>query len=221
MPNFEMIEAKKNQLIRKALGGALIVGTFADTSEIATLTDAAGELQALPSGYIDGGLMTDEGIRFARAIENSDITSWGRTEPTRSDISSDVETAQVDFQETSKITISLFTGADPAGMVPDATTGELIIDKPKLPPKRYYRLLSLAVDLHEAGEIYVGKFMPRVEVTEFADQAYAKGDAAIQWGMTFAARVDETLGYSVRHFFAGPGWKAQLIDAGFPPPTGV
>lgn len=215
MPNYAGLAEKQDQLVRKALAGSLFVAPLSATAITDLTTTSAATLAALPTGYEDGGLTTDEGVRFSRTVETSDITSWGRVEPTRSDIDSDFTTFQVDFQELKKLTIGLYTGADMSTVVPDATTGEIQIPKPARPTSRYYRLLALAVDENEAGEIYVARFFPRVRVTDWAEQAWAKGDSAINWGMTFQAYVDETLGYSENPIFGGPGWVSQLVAMGF------
>lgn len=215
MATFAELSEKQNELIRKALDASMFVAPFS-ADPITDLTTGAGaSLAPLPTGYVDGGLMTDEGIRFGREVESSDITSMGRVEPTRSDIESDVGTAQVDFQELNITTIGLYTGADMSAVVPDPTTGEIKIPKPARPTVRYYRMLSLAVDEIEEGEIYIGKFYPRTRVTSYAEQAWAKGDTAINWGMTFQTYVDEALGYSELPIFGGPGWRALLSKMGF------
>jgi hypothetical protein len=223
MPNYAGLAKKKQELVRKALDGSLFTAP-ADAPAIASLTTYTAatttapeviELTPLPAGYVDGGLTTDEGLRFARAVETSETTSWGRVEPTRSDTNSDVTTLAVDFQELSKFTLSLYTGAALASLVPVADSKELRIPKPARPTARYYRLLALAVDDTDAGEIYVAKFFPRAKTTEFSDQAFAKGDDAINWGMTFTAYVDDALGYSQNDMFGGPGWKALITEMGF------
>mgnify|MGYP006208388529 CR=1 FL=1 len=214
MANFAALATKQNELIRKALDASMFVAPFS-ADAIVDLTGSDSTLAALPTGYVDGGLMTDEGIRFGREVESSDITSMGRVEPTRSDVESDVGTMQVDFQELNVTTIGLYTGADMSTITPDPVTGEIQIPKPARPTVRYYRLLALAVDEIEEGEIYVAKFFPRARITSWAEQAWQKGDTAIQWGMTFQAYVDEALGYSEMPIFGGPGWQAQLAAMGF------
>lgn len=214
MPNYAGLAKKKQELVRKALDGSLFVAD-ADADPITTLTGADSTLTALPTGYADGGLTTDAGLRFGRSVEKSNVTSFGRNEPTRSDTTSDTATVQVDFQETSLTTISLYTGVARSALVP-AANGEVQIKKPARPTTRYYRLLALAVDDGDDGEIYVARFLPRCDTQNFSEQAWAKGDDAINWGMTFQTKVDDALGYSQNDIFGGPGWKALLADMGFP-----
>lgn len=215
MATYASLSGKNSGLIRKALDGSLFVATM-DADPVADLTGSDSSLAALPAGYEDGGLMTDEGIRFSREVETSDVNSWGRTEPTRSDTTRDVTGLQVDFQETKKITIGIYTGVDLDSLVPDATSGELQIPKPARPSGRYFRLLALAVDESQDGdEIYIARFFPRAKVTDYSEQAWAKGDEALLWGMTFTATVDEELGYSQIDLFGGPGFEALKTEMGF------
>lgn len=215
MATFDSINTLKDNLVRKALNGNFIVAPIsADPITVLTETSAA-TLKALPTGYIPGGLTTDEGLRFARATETSAVTAWQRNTPVREDKTSDVTTLQVDFEELSRITIALYTGVALSSLTPDATTGELSIPKPATPTDVYWRGLAIARDSAPGGDVYVAKFFPRCKVTNYSDQAWGKGDNAINWGMTFTSYVDPALGYSQRDIFGGPGWKALLTDAGF------
>lgn len=215
MPNYAALQKHKNQLIRKGLGGSLFLAPSTAVTLPEAFTSDTGDLVALPVGWLDGGLMTDDGMQFARNVDLSEVTSFGETAPTRSDVTSDVETVEVAFQETSQLTIAMFTGASLASLVADATTGELNIVKPDRPAPRLWRVFALAVDENAAGEIYVGRYFPQAKVTDYADQAYAKGDDPITWGCTLQAEKDPALGYAVRYVFGGPGWISLLVDMGF------
>lgn len=218
MPNYAALQNKKNELIRKALDGSVFIGQ-STAPVINALTGADSSLALLPTtggGYADFGHFTDEGMRFARAVEDSEVTSFGETAPTRSDLTSDDETFAIDFQQTDRNTISLYTGAAFSSLVPDAASGELKIVKPSRSQPRSYRVLCLSVDGPSDAEIYIARFFPRAQITDLADQAYAKGDDAIQWGATFSAKKDTAYGSAMAYLFAGPGWKAQLAAAGFP-----
>ena len=217
MADFASISNLDQSLVRKALTGSLFVAPYsADAITAATLftpgpTPPKGELAALPTGYEDGGITTDEGIRFARSQETEDITGWQFLEPVRSDRTSDTETLQVDFEETSRQTIEMYTGADLSAAT--YTNGALSIQKPALPTDRYFRLLALAVDNVDGDEFYVARFYPRCKVSSWADQAFAKG-GALQWGMTFTAFVDPVLEYSKDDMIGGPGFAALAVAMG-------
>lgn len=215
MPAWESLKNHQNQLIRKALEGSVFIAPITSQA-ISALTGADSSINALPSGYNDLGWMSDDGAQFSADVESSDITSWGAVEPTRRDITSDVTTLQVSLQETNRHTIGLYTGADMSAVVPDPTSGEVVVDKPDRPPVRFWRVLTVAVDLADAGEVYIGRFLPRASVTDKDDQAFqSNDDEALGWPVTMTAYMDSTLGYSERFYFGGPGWEAQLSAMGF------
>jgi hypothetical protein len=215
MPNFAGLQQHKTQLIRKALGGSLFMAESTAIT-IGPLVGAGGVLTALPTGWSDAGLLTPDGLAFSRSVDLSTVTSFGESAPTRTDVTADTETVATTFQETSKLTISAFTGAALSSLVPNPTTGELVITKPDRPAPRIWRLLSVAVDENAAGEIYISKYFPRSRITDYSDQAFATGDDPIQWGLTFQAEKDSTLGFAVRYAFGGPGWNSLLVEMGFP-----
>lgn len=217
MPNFDSISEVKQHLVRKALSGGLFVAReSAAAVTTANLFGADKTLAALPTGYSDGGYLTPEGIRFSRAQESEDIAAWQSQEPVRSDRTSDSETLAVDFLETNKTTIELFTGADLSS--PTYVNGALSIKKPALPTDRYYRLVALGVDIIDGDEFYAAVVYPRAKPTTFQDQAFSKA-GALQWGLTFTTYADPTLGYSKDTIFGGPGFGAVAADMGFTLPA--
>ena len=216
MPSYDTLKKKQTELIRKATDGSVFVAPISSPLIAAPTTGASSELTALPTGYKDIGYLTDDGAGFTRDVATSDITSWGATTPTRSDITADTTSVAFVAQETNLLTIGLATGRDMSTVTPAAITGEVRLNKPPRPAKRQYRLLTLAVDSSDAGEIYIARFFPRAEVGAFSDQAYSGGDSAIEWGVTMTGKVDTTAGYSESWLFGGPGWKALLVSMGFP-----
>ena len=226
MPSYDALENKKSELIRKALNGsAFIAPVSADpiatlTQKIAAVTGPPAvpahiELMALPEDWDDLGTLSTDGMAFARDVATSEVTSFGSTTPTRTDVTSDTTTLTVVAQETKLLTIGLATGADLSAIVPDVNTGEVSIAKPSRPKSRHYRILSLAVDEGDGGEIYVARFLPRAKVSSYAEQAFAQGDDPITWGVTLTGEKDSALGYSERWIFGGAGWQALLDDMGF------
>ena len=211
--SYAEIEQRKQALIRKALKGSAFIAPIS-APVIETLTSGAGsDLATLPDGYGDLGWLTEEGMPFGRDVTQSDITSFGSTSPTRSDVTADTTTLTVVAQETKLLTIGLATGADLAAIKADATTGEVRIDKPETPSARYYRVLALAVDQSDSGaEIYIARFLPRAKVTGYSAQSFAGGDQAITWGTTFTGYKDSVTGFTESWLFGGPGWKELLED---------
>lgn len=216
------LKQKQTELIRKALDGSVFLNPdLSAASEIASLTadsvatPGTPELKALPAGYEDLGWLTGDGAQFSRDVSTSEVTSWGSVTPTRTDITADTTTMSVTAQETKLLTIGLATGIDLSALTPDATTGEFSVAKPSRPKSKHYRVLSLAVDQGDGGEIYIARFLPRAKVTGFSEQSFGAGDDPITWGVTFTGEEDSDLGYSERWIFAGPGWQALLTDMGF------
>lgn len=214
---YDDLKVKKNQLIRKGLDGSVFAAPHS-ADAVTDLTDATDKLlKPLPTGYEDLGWLSEDGAQYSSDVETSDINGWGGTEPLRSDITQDSTTLEVACLETKLMTIGLYTGADTSAITANATTGEVSIAKPARPNVRYYRVLSVAVDLSDAGEIYICRFLPRARVTDKADQPHQSGDdEPITWGVTLTSYVDSTLGYSERYIFGGPGWHALLTDMGIP-----
>lgn len=222
--NYDQLAQKKAELIRKSLKGSVFIASI-DAGVPARLTDATdSKLAPLPVGtptpfkmpWGDLGYLSNDGAQYANDVASSDVTSWGSATPTRTDITSDSSSLTVVAQETKLLTIGLYTGAD---LQADSTEtdGELIITKPDRPAQKSYRVLSVAVDEGDGGEIYIGRLLPRAKVNGKAEQAYGGGDDPIGWGVTFQGTKDSTLGFSERWFFGGPGWNALLGAMGFTP----
>jgi len=221
--DYEALKNKQQELIRKALDGSVFINPdLAAESVIAELTQSTGvapdnviDLAPLPAGYDDLGWLTNDGAAFSRDVSTSEVSSWGSVSPTRTDVTSDTTTMSVTAQETKLLTIGLATGADLAAVLADLETGEVSIAKPVRPKSKSYRVLSLAVDQGDAGEIYIARFLPRAKVSGYAEQSFGGGDEAIPWGVTFTGEEDSDLGYSERWIFGGAGWNALIDDMGF------
>ena len=196
--------------------GTILANLFLAAGQKSFGLDAGVNLKPLPAGWDDLGWLSSDGAQFSRDVSTSDVTSWGSVTPTRSDVTSDTSTLAVTCQETKLLTIGLATGADLAAITADTNTGEVSIAKPTRPASKHYRALSVAVDLSDAGEVYVARFLPRAKVTNYAEQNFGGGDDPIQWGVTLTGEEDSDLGYSERWLFGGEGWKAILTDMGIP-----
>jgi hypothetical protein len=195
--------------------GTVLANLFLTTGQEANGSDPGINLAALPALYDDLGWLTNDGASFSRDVGSSEVTSWGSVTPTRTDITSDTTTLTVTAQETKLLTIGLATGADLSAAVLDPTTRELSVAKPARPRSRHYRVLSVAVDQADGGELYVARFLPRAKVSGYAEQSFGGGDDPITWGVTFTGEEDSDLGYSERWIFGGPGWYALCADMGF------
>lgn len=214
MATWADVVAKQNELIRKALDAEVFL---APTSVAVpdTIVDATGTGPVLPTGFEPLGHHTDDGLRWGREVETADITSHGSVEPSRSDIRRITRTVAVTAQETNLQTLQASLGIDLTSVTPNATTSELTFEEPNRPTAVYYRLLALGVDDSDAGEIYIGRLFARAKVTTVGEEVWSDGDSALVRDMTFQGYQDSTAGFSVRHFFGGPGWTALLSSMGF------
>jgi hypothetical protein len=192
--------------------------TGGTTPAIAVTTTTPGspvDLATLPVGYKDIGWVTSDGVTYGRTTDVSDVTSFGSVQPTRSDVTNDTITMSVVAQETSLLTLGLYTGADTSALTASITNGEFSIAKPSIPGFRYYRVLGLFVDRDDQGrEIYLARYMPRARITEWGEQQLNDGDDPVTYNMTFTGYEDSTVGYSHKWIFSGPGWQALLSDMG-------
>ena len=219
MATFDELKNHNNDLIRKALSGSLFLAPD-DADPIVTLTTwTAGspgtlDLTELPDDWDDVGYLTDDGVSHDNEVTTSDTTAWQSIQPVRSDVTQDTDTITVVAEETKLLTLGLFTGATISTTLA-ANTGELQIAKPARPSTRYFRALSLAVDGEGANEFWLARFYPKIKVTSRNAQAFAKGDDPITWGVTATSFVDDSLGYSMKWLFGGPGWKAAAVAMGF------
>ncbi|HVX20883.1 MAG TPA: hypothetical protein VHB02_06025 [Acidimicrobiales bacterium] len=212
---YAALKDKKSQLIRKGLQASVFVATrTADIITKAVLFDDTGDLQPLPAGWEDYGLTDTTGAKMPRSVKSSTVTSCGETEPTRSDFTQDTTTLTVVPQETKRLTVATYTGADPSALVA-GSNGAVELKRATLSTARYCQLLSVAVDTTDDGEIVIARYLPKAKVTDFADQSHSSGDDPLLWGVTFTAFKDEALGFAVDDLFGGPGWNALLIDMGF------
>lgn len=213
---YDALANKKRELIRKALKGSVFVAPSSAES-IVDLTEVTGGvvgLKALPEDWNDLGWLSTEGAQFAREVASSDVSSWGSNTPTRTDITGDSTSLTVSAQETKLLTLGLATGADLAAIKAAAGTGEVQIKKPLTPRKRAYRVLAVAVDVNpETGnEIYVARYLPNAEISNYAEQSFGGGDDPIGWGVTLSSKEDSDLGYAESWLFGGQGWLELLDD---------
>lgn len=225
MPSYEALKNKQAELIRKATDGSAFVAPVS-AAPITDLTQyiaaqvgppavpARIDLMPLPDEYDDLGWLTPDGMQFSREVSNAETTSFGSISPTRTDVTSDTSTLAVTAQETKLLTVGMATGADLSALTLKEQTKELSIAKPTRPKARHYRVLSLAVDENEFGEIYIARFFPRAKVTNYGDQAYGS-EGEIVWSTTLTGEIDSDLGYSERWLFGGAGWAGLAAKMGW------
>lgn len=214
MPNYADLADKKNQLIRKALTGSVFIAPPSVADLVSLTSGASSALVALPTGWKDLGWVTKDGVGYGRETEQSEVTSFGSQQPTRTDQVSDVLSMTVTAQETSLLTLGLYIGVDTTGIEAAAVTGEVRIAKPQFAANYHYRVLGLFVDEVEEGEIYMARYFPYAKITERGEQTMSDGDDPVTYSLTFRAEEDSALGTDAEWLFGGPGWLAMLDDMG-------
>ncbi|MFI8853685.1 hypothetical protein ACIGW3_26315 [Streptomyces sp. NPDC053499] len=209
MPVFDDIAEFRNELIRKQLSQAVFAADMSAAPVDDLFDPSTGELMALPAGYVAVGYTTDDGLTFPSDLSMADTTSSQSTEPTRSDVESDVLTAQYAPQETNAATVALYEGLPLSGADALPAIGQQWTwDRPKTPKNPYRRLLFIGVDFDDEGaEIYVAKFFPRARLGDKDDEQWARSTET-QRPVTFTAYRDSTVGTSCRNWVDGPGWRA-------------
>lgn len=214
---YDELKNLQNDLIRKALEGSVFFAPYASTMPTALTAGAGAGLVPLPDGYEDiGWCDKGDGATWSRSVDTSDVTSWGAVEPTRRDVTKQTNGLKITAQETKRSTIELYEGVDLSTVTPAATTGEITFDSPARPQTRYFRVLGLFQDGVGADAIYIAKLLPRANVTDTGDQKWTDGDDPVGYEVTLTANYDEVSKTAIRHFFGGPGWRARLVDMGFP-----
>jgi len=214
---YASVDGRNEQNVRKALRGSMFgASTSADAvTALTTASDEVVSLNALPTGYSDFGQLSDAGIILGSATTTQNVQGWGRTVPVRADITQDTRTMQLVGLETNKMTLAMYFQTDPSTITPNETTGEVQIVEPDTPTVLYWRMLALAVDQNDAGEIYLARFFPYCSVTKFGNMMFDSDKDVISYDATLTAYEDSTLGYSSMFLAGGPGWQPQLAAMGW------
>ncbi|ESU46502.1 phage tail protein [Streptomyces filamentosus] len=199
----------RNELIRKQLVQAVYAADYSAAAITAPFDPATGALVEIPSAYVSVGYTTDDGLTFASDLSMTDVTSSQAVEPTRSDVESDIITAQYAPQETNAATVSLYEGLPLAGdgALPEIGTA-WAWDRPSQPINPYRRLLFIGLDYSDTGEaIYIVRHFPRARLTGKDDEQWARS-AETQRPVTFTGYRDSVLQTASSTWIDGPGWRA-------------
>lgn len=212
MPTWnDAVTALKNRnLIRKSLDAIVLIAPMSATIPTTLLT--TGSIH-IPTGFVPLGWHTDDGLAWAREVENSELTAHGSVDPVRTDTRRVTNTLEVTAMETNIVTLGLTLGQDLDSSAGTAT--EVILTEATRPTAREFRTLALSVDDTADGEIYFGKLYASSKVTATSPGAWTDGDNAQAYGLTIQAYTDPTAGFAVQHFIGGPGFEALREDMGW------
>lgn len=212
----DVITALKNRkLIRKSLDAVVLTAPM--STALPTSILATGNL-VIPTGFNSLGWHSEDGLSWAREVENSELTGHGSVEPLRTDTRRVNNTLEVTALETNIQTLGHSLGVELAASGGSAT--EVVITEPNTPKAREFRMLALSLDDTDDGEIYFGKLFAVAKVTGSSPGAWVDGDSAQSHGLTVQAFRDTTAGFAVKHFIGGPGFEALREDMGWDAITG-
>lgn len=211
---FEQLADWKPSLIRRPNKGFVLLGDMDATIPAAFTSGVSAEFQSL-TGFTSLGLTAkDAPPTFRPEVESSDIEAWGALEPPRTDIISRKMSVSATLLETKRRTLELYSGRDLSAVTADATTKELQFTDPIAPETRYHRVIFGMVDGSGTDQIWILRILPRATVTEIGEQSWSQ-DGALSYNLTWAAKIDEDLGYSMKNVICGPGVAALLDEMEF------
>ncbi|HWD94828.1 MAG TPA: hypothetical protein VG246_00210, partial [Acidimicrobiales bacterium] len=128
------IKTRKSEFIRQGV----FIAPY--TSQAISLTDlfnptTGARRSSLHSGYQNLGLLSSAGDVSARTVTTTAVELWEPEGPMRTGITSDVTTMTIEPQKTNQRAISLLNGEP-----------------------QHWRILAIAIDAVEAGEIVYARF---------------------------------------------------------------
>lgn len=171
--------------------------------EITYVYDESGVV--VPDGYISVGTTTaSDGATWTRETNNSDVTSYGRSQPSRRDIISDISGLTFTAQESKKLVMELFWNQEIAEKV--NAHGGIYWDKSTRPRSRRVRLLGLAKDGDGQNAVYCARWLPSAQLAEGAEQGWSM-ENELNYPLNFTAFVEKRFKTAFREIWGGPGYK--------------
>lgn len=213
MPAFEEIKESNTENLWKALNVLVAIAEFSvDPLTKTTIFSTDGKsLLALPTGWHQLGLVTEDMLSWGREIESSEVTSGGESEPGRTDVKKVSKSLTTTVQEVNKTTLGLIKGMDLSAVTADSK-GIVELTEPDRPRFRYFRVAAFAADEGALGERYRIRQFFRARITETGEEAWQNEDDSMSCELTFGAFKDHAIGSSTREWFGG-NWDPEA--AGF------
>lgn len=221
MPDFQTIRDAKNDLVLSNQQFAVLFDSQVNPA-VTTLEDANGDLLLPASAQSAGIIEKSAGVALAHDMTNSEIEGYGEADPVRTIVSKRSITFEADFLETNRVVLEKYWGTvfGPDNLAVSARGG-VTIEAPTLPKNIFYRAYLVGLDDVNGQDLYTYYIMPRVKLTNVANQDN-KDDGAISYQMTFQAFRDASVGFSVLQGWCGPGWRSLVHKTGFvAPPTSI
>lgn len=219
MPDFETIRDAKNDLVLSNQHFAVLFDSSVSAAATSLEDPADGNL-LIPVGAEAAGIIEKgAGVSLAHDITSTDIEGYGEADPVRTIISKRSITFEANFLETNKTVLEKFWGTvfDESNLTVSATGG-VVLEAPALPKNVFYRAYLVGLDDVDGKDLYTYYIMPRVKLTNVANQD-SMDDGAISYQMTFQAFRDSGTGFSVAQGWCGPGWRSLVHKTGFVAPA--
>ena len=174
--------AKDNTEVRVAVDGVVASAPTATTAP----TDA---VTALPTGFIDLGYVSEDGVTEANSQTVEKIKAWQKSAVVRSTVTEGETTYKLALIQTNADTLAEYYGAAVA------TDGSIVVDPTREHPHRSY-----IIDVIDGDEL-IRTYIPDGQVTEVGDQVYQAG-APIGYEVTITAYDNVTLGGAAKKWYA-------------------
>jgi hypothetical protein len=204
---FGALVTQDNANIRKALKGGVLMAPMSASLPTALTTGATPTLNVL-TGFNSLGFFDDSGAVRSEKISVEDVPAWGKVAPVRTDIVTDVTSVKINALESNLYTLAAFFRIPVASLVPNGTTGELVITKNISPTVNYQRMIVLTQDGGAGSEFWIAQLLPMAAVTAVGDMSFNSAKNTITYNMTLTGYEDPVAGFDEQMFYAGPGWLA-------------
>lgn len=205
-------EADSPSQVRKVLEGVMFLAPLS-APIIDNIVDAEGNLLKLPEDYWPVGLVSTDGYTFSADTNVDDVDALGYASPVRRDITGVTKgVAFTALEAYRKNVLALAYGMN-LDAVEQATSGEVVFDRPALPEKQYYRGIVIGKD-GSTDRLYLrAKHFPRLYSTEIPEEVWGSGP--VQFPINLTPEVDKEMGADERNFIAGSAAKADSKVLGF------
>jgi hypothetical protein len=215
----------RSDLVRKALYGSVLVQDY--TPAVATtfatfnpFDSDTGLLNALPTGWVDLGYLSEDGIEFGKDTDFADTTGWQTRDKLRSDATSDQDTATMTFLET-KPQIEAIYNSLPLSAMPDVGATNYNYIKPAVPALLFRSILFIGVDGSGDQVEYVVRLWPRA-LMNGPDNYNWNAASEASFPMAFTPYPDALSGYAVKTWRDGPGHRSHgPVTLGTAPTVGT
>lgn len=207
-------EAENTRAVRKTLGAVLALAPENAPVPGALVDPTGKQVMSLPSTYWPVGLLTPEGISHEREVETGAVDALGHFSPVREDIDSAVRRVTFRGYELHRANIVALSEGGSTASLPEVEAHSVTVALPSRPLQRFYRCLAISFDGNLDAPWFDAYFYPRVSVTGFPSDTWARGEArSYEIGLT--AYEDPALGYDKSTTFAGLGFSANAEALGW------